>query len=187
MDVTDLARRLVATPSHEDETAAGDLVESWLADHTDAAVARDDAGNVVARRNAGAGRSLALVGHHDVVPPDDGQLDGGEYVLEERDGRLYGRGAADMKGSLAAAMVAFRDADPAGELVFASFVGVVGNALELLEAVPAALAAVVGLRLQLPDDGLGEVNGAVEAVLDALRHAAVDDRARVRQNLHTGR
>ena len=123
MDVTDLARRLVAVPSHEDETAAGDLIAGWLADHTDADVERDDAGNVIARRNAGAGGSLALVGHHDVVPPDDGQLDGGEYVLEERDGRLYGRGAADMKGSLAAAMVAFRDADPAGELVFASFVG----------------------------------------------------------------
>ena len=123
MDVTDLACRLVAAPSHEDETTAGDLIAGWLADHTDADVERDGAGNVIARRNAGAGASLALVGHHDVVPPDDGQLDGGEYVLEERDGRLYGRGAADMKGSLAAAMVAFRDADPAGELVFASFVG----------------------------------------------------------------
>ena len=123
MDVTDLARRLVAVPSHEDETAAGDLIAGWLADHTDADVERDDVGNVIARRNAGAGASLALVGHHDVVPPDDDQLDGGEYVLEERDGRLYGRGAADMKGSLAAAMVAFRDADPAGELVFASFAG----------------------------------------------------------------
>jgi acetylornithine deacetylase len=123
MDVTDLARRLVATPSHEDETAAGDLVESWPADHTDADVERDDAGNVIARRNVGSGTSLALVGHHDVVPPDDDQLADGEYVLEERAGRLYGRGAADMKGSLAAAMVAFREAAPACELVFASFVG----------------------------------------------------------------
>ncbi|PSQ32486.1 peptidase M20 [Halobacteriales archaeon QS_9_70_65] len=123
MTARELTRRLVATPSHDDETAAGDLIESWLADHADAAVARDDAGNVVARRNAGAGTSLALVGHHDVVAPDDGQRDGDDYALEERDGRLYGRGAADMKGSLAAAMVAFRDAEPAGELVFASFVG----------------------------------------------------------------
>ena len=123
MDVTDLARRLVALPSHEDETAAGDLIAAWLEDHTDATVDVDDAGNVIARRDVGADTSLALVGHHDVVPPDDSQLDNGEYVIEERDGRLYGRGAADMKGSLAAAMVAFRDAEPAGELVFASFAG----------------------------------------------------------------
>ena len=123
MDVTDLARRLVATPSHEDETAAGDLIAAWLEDHTDAAVDVDGAGNVIARRNVEADTSLALVGHHDVVPPDDSQLENGEYALEERDGRLYGRGAADMKGSLAAAMVAFRDADPTRKLVFASFAG----------------------------------------------------------------
>lgn len=68
--------------------------------------------------------SLALVGHHDVVPPADRQVDDdGSYVVEERDGRLYGRGTADMKGSVAAAMCAFRDADPSCELAFASFVG----------------------------------------------------------------
>jgi acetylornithine deacetylase len=123
MAVRELTRQLVATPSHGDEGAAGDQLEAWLADNTDADVERDDAGNVIARRNIGAGTSLALVGHHDVVQPDDSQLENGEYALEQRAGRLYGRGAADMKGSLAAAMVAFRDADPAGELVFASFAG----------------------------------------------------------------
>ncbi|MFC6990116.1 M20 family metallopeptidase [Haloplanus sp. GCM10025708] len=121
-EVIGLTRELVSIPSHEDETAAGDAVQSWLRAHTDAAVARDDAGNVVARR--GTGPSLALVGHHDVVPPADRQTEGDEYVVEERDGRLYGRGTADMKGSLAAAMLAFRDADVSGvELVFASFAG----------------------------------------------------------------
>ncbi|MFB6136674.1 MAG: M20 family metallopeptidase [Halobacteriaceae archaeon] len=122
MDVTDLARELVSIPSHDDESAAGERVADWLRERTDAAVTVDDAGNVVARRGAGD-RSLALVGHHDVVPPADSQLDGDEYVVSESDGRLHGRGSADMKGSLAAAMCAFRDADPAGELVFASFAG----------------------------------------------------------------
>ena len=123
MTVRELTRRLVATPSHEEPTAAGDLIASWLTAHTDATLTRDDHGNVIARRNTGAEPSLALVGHHDVVAPADGQVADGAYAVEERDGRLLGRGAADMKGSLAAAMVAFRDADPAGELVFASFVG----------------------------------------------------------------
>ncbi|WP_251342385.1 M20 family metallopeptidase [Haloplanus halophilus] len=130
-DVPDLTRRLVSIPSHEDESAAGDAIESWLREETDATVERDGSGNVIARRGSGP-RSLALVGHHDVVAPADEQTSDGEYAIEERDGRLYGRGTADMKGSLAAAMVAFRDADlgspdapadPVDELVFASFVG----------------------------------------------------------------
>ncbi|WP_254766556.1 M20 family metallopeptidase [Salinilacihabitans rarus] len=120
-DLTTLAREFVSIPSHGDETAAGDYLEEWLRRETDADVTRDGAGNVLARK--GSGDRVALVGHHDVVPPDDAQVEDGEYVVEERDGRLHGRGTADMKGSLAAAAVGFRDADPAGELVFASFVG----------------------------------------------------------------
>jgi acetylornithine deacetylase len=122
MDTRELTHELVSIPSHDDETAAGDFIEQWLRERTDATVTRDDHGNVLARRNTG-GDSLALVGHHDVVPPDDSQIAGGEYVTEEQDGRLYGRGSADMKGAVAAAMVAFRDADPACELQFLSFVG----------------------------------------------------------------
>jgi acetylornithine deacetylase len=147
--IADLTRELVSVPSHESEAAAGDYIEDWLREHTDATVTRDDAGadegrggNVIARKGSGE-PSLALVGHHDVVPPDDSQVTAdGEYVVEERDEggerRLFGRGSADMKGAVAAAMLAFRDAevsgtpgdretsgdaDPAGELVLASFVG----------------------------------------------------------------
>lgn len=151
MSVVDLTRALVSIPSHEDETAAGDALEEWLRTETDATVVRDEVGNVIARRRSSAAagaveagtadsRTLAFVGHHDVVPPDESQIADGEYVVEERDGRLYGRGAADMKGPLAAAAIAFRDASlesPSsanfgsnvdsnarpGELVFASFVG----------------------------------------------------------------
>jgi acetylornithine deacetylase len=129
-DVADLTRELVSIPSHEDETEAGDYIEGWLREETDADVTRDESGNVFARQDASgtAGASdsdsLALVGHHDVVPPADSQVaDDGTYAVEERDGRLYGRGTADMKGAVAAAMLAFRDADPDCELVFASFVG----------------------------------------------------------------
>ncbi|MFB6167968.1 MAG: M20 family metallopeptidase [Haloferacaceae archaeon] len=121
-----LTRDLVEVPSHEDagEREAGDLVERWLRAETDGAVRRDDHGNVFARRAVGTGPTLALVGHHDVVPPAESQVaGGGDRLAVESDGeRLYGRGTADMKGALAAAMLAFRDADPATDLVFASFV-----------------------------------------------------------------
>jgi len=123
-ELAELTRDLVSIPSHDDETEAGDAVEEWLRAETDAEVTRDEAGNVLARR--GSGPSLALVGHHDVVPPDDSQVAAdGSYAVAERDGRLYGRGTADMKGAVAAAMLAFRDAalGPGCELVFASFVG----------------------------------------------------------------
>jgi acetylornithine deacetylase len=120
MAIADLARDLVSIPSHDDETAAGDAIAEWLRAETDARVTRDDTGNVIAVR--GDDPRLALVGHHDVVPPDDTQIEDGDYVVTARDDRLYGRGSADMKGALAAAMHTFRDADHDG-LAFASFVG----------------------------------------------------------------
>lgn len=123
-DVLDLTAELVAIPSHDSETAAGDRIEAWLCEHTDATVERDQAGNVFARRGGTSTDRLALVGHHDVVPPADTQVaaDGDGYSVTRRDGRLYGRGTADMKGAVAAAMCAFRDTDREG-VVFASFVG----------------------------------------------------------------
>lgn len=121
-DLRTLARELVEIPSHEDPSAAGDHLETWLETETEATVRRDPEGNVLARRGEGS-PDLAFVGHHDVVPPDSDQVEDGTYVVREEDGRLYGRGSADMKGALAAMAVAFREATPVGTLRFASFVG----------------------------------------------------------------
>lgn len=123
--LTALTVDLVSIASHDDETAVGDRIVEWLRSETTAVVERDEIGNVIARRGTGSD-SLALVGHHDVVSPAERQLnDDRSYVVEEHDGRIHGRGSADMKGALAAAMYAFRDAEPAAdtELVFASLVG----------------------------------------------------------------
>jgi acetylornithine deacetylase len=58
--------------------------------------------NVVATlRGTGGGRRLMLCGHMDVVRGSDAQ-----FRPELRDGRLYGRGAVDMKGGIAAAVLA---------------------------------------------------------------------------------
>ncbi len=54
---------------------------------------------------AGGGASLHLNGHFDVVPPGDGwSIDPFAGIV--RDGRLYGRGACDMKAGIAAAVYA---------------------------------------------------------------------------------
>ena len=53
------------------------------------------------------GPTLVLLGHTDVVPPGPAEAwTSDPFVPEIRDGLLYGRGAADMKGSVAAFVVA---------------------------------------------------------------------------------
>ncbi|MEY8840919.1 acetylornithine deacetylase, partial [Cribrihabitans sp. XS_ASV171] len=47
---------------------------------------------------------IVLSGHSDVVPVADQDWSSDPFVMEERDGRLYGRGTCDMKGFIAAAV-----------------------------------------------------------------------------------
>lgn len=49
---------------------------------------------------------IVLSGHTDVVPVDDQQWSVPPFKLSERDGRLYGRGTADMKGFIACVLAA---------------------------------------------------------------------------------
>jgi succinyl-diaminopimelate desuccinylase len=61
-------------------------------------------------RAGGAGRTLVFAGHTDVVPT--GPLDqwtSDPFTPSHRDGKLYGRGAADMKTSIAAFVVAVEE------------------------------------------------------------------------------
>lgn len=63
--------------------------------------------NLWAVHGDGAGPTLVLLGHTDVVPPGPREAWASDpFVPEIRDGVLYGRGAADMKGSVAAFVVA---------------------------------------------------------------------------------
>src|ERR1700712_1003608 len=56
--------------------------------------------NLVATRGSAA-PPLALAGHTDVVPPGEGWASGA-FAPVVRDGLLFGRGAVDMKGAIAA-------------------------------------------------------------------------------------
>jgi acetylornithine deacetylase len=53
-------------------------------------------------KGSGGGRSLILCGHMDVVDPGVGQWTNSPWDPVVKDGRLYGRGALDMKGGAAA-------------------------------------------------------------------------------------
>ena len=55
----------------------------------------------------GPGRpALCFAGHTDVVPPGNGAWSADPFGAELRDGVLYGRGAVDMKGNIAAFVAA---------------------------------------------------------------------------------
>ena len=88
-------------------------VEYVAADGRPEHTARHPRVNVVGRRRGGNGPTVHLNGHIDVVPPGDGwTVDPFAGVV--RDGRVFGRGACDMKGGIAAAVGAAAAIDRAG-------------------------------------------------------------------------
>ena len=104
--------------------------------------------NVVARAGRGTGRSLLLNGHLDVVGVEG--MTHAPFAGDERNGRLYGRGAADMKGGLAAMCAAAARAAArgiAGEVIVAAVADEEHSSLgtrELLRRGVRADAAIVG-------------------------------------------
>ncbi len=71
--------------------------------------------NLYARRGT-AGPNLCFAGHTDVVPPGEAEAwSSGPFDAEVREGVLYGRGAADMKGGIAAFIAAASQALDVGE------------------------------------------------------------------------
>jgi len=69
--------------------------------------------NLIATRGEGPG-GLVLSGHTDTVPFDEALWDFNPLAMTEKDNRLYGLGATDMKGFFAVvheALLDFRDAD----------------------------------------------------------------------------
>lgn len=68
---------------------------------------------VAALPGRGGGQSLMLLGHADVVSAGDGWT-GDPFAAKRRDGKIYGRGAADMKAGMAAAVSALEVLRAAG-------------------------------------------------------------------------
>jgi succinyl-diaminopimelate desuccinylase len=109
MAVLEKARALIARPSvTPDDAGCLDLIASWLIP-LGFTIERIDVGgvsNLWARRGT-AGRLICFAGHTDVVPTGPlEQWTSPPFEPVVRDGHLYGRGAADMKSSIAASVVA---------------------------------------------------------------------------------
>jgi acetylornithine deacetylase/succinyl-diaminopimelate desuccinylase-like protein len=111
--ILETAMALIAIPSEtppSDTRAVADAAERILAAIPGIAVSRhvrrEPVHNLVAvLRGARPGPRIVLSGHLDTYPPGDAaRWTTPPYAASVRAGRLYGRGAADMKGGIAAAI-----------------------------------------------------------------------------------
>jgi acetylornithine deacetylase/succinyl-diaminopimelate desuccinylase-like protein len=131
-EVTELLQELIrvdTTNPPGNETAAAEVLHAYLED-SGAEVelyARIPArANLVARiPGRGDGPTLLFLSHTDVVLADAAEWTADPFGGELRSGEVWGRGALDMKGQVAASAVAIaslaRDGfEPAGDLIFAA-------------------------------------------------------------------
>ena len=108
----DIARTLIGfdTVSRHSNLGLIEWVRDWLGDRgVRSHLSYDDHGskaNLLATIGDRPGPGLALSGHTDVVPVDGQQWSSDPFRPEVREGRLYGRGAADMKSFIACCLSA---------------------------------------------------------------------------------
>ena len=208
-DPVALTRQLVAIDSVNSSLVAGAAGEAEIAAFCAAWLAHrgfeittlgpTDRPSIVGARRGTTGRSLMLNGHLDTVAATAAQRD-----PVERDGRLYGRGAFDMKSGLAALMIAAADAVTTGDVIVALVAdeefGSLGTeaVLDRFTADAAIVAEPSGLQLTVAHRGFAWFTIAIEGRaahgsqpelgVDAIAHAsrimaALDELGRA---LHTG-
>ena len=121
--ITELLADLVKARSYpgipQQEAAVVRELSGFLQAHqvrTSIIEVKDGRPNLLAVVDSGfPGRHLLLCGHTDTVPPNAGS-DVDFFAASEREGRLYGRGTADMKGALAAMAGALTSLQQSGAL-----------------------------------------------------------------------
>jgi acetylornithine deacetylase/succinyl-diaminopimelate desuccinylase-like protein len=131
-EVTDLLSRLIqvdTTNPPGNETAAAELLREYLEANglrCELYARVPERANLVARiPGRGDGPTLLFLGHTDVVLADPAEWSVPPFSGEVRQNEVWGRGALDMKGHVAANAVAIASLaregfEPAGDLIFAA-------------------------------------------------------------------
>jgi succinyl-diaminopimelate desuccinylase len=158
--LTEIVARETVNPPGNEGALAEYFIDRFEASPVDFNIERQEVHpgrpNVIARAGDPAKGSLLLTGHTDVVPasPEDWSED--PFELQQEDGRLIGRGTADMKGALAAKLTAaeafLTKYDGTGEVILAFTVDeeVGGSGTKaLVESGIEADAAIIGEPTQL--------------------------------------
>jgi acetylornithine deacetylase/succinyl-diaminopimelate desuccinylase-like protein len=121
----ELIRANTVNPPGNESRAAAILREYLVRDGIECEwIAREpERANVVARVRGGDGPSLAFLCHTDTVLADPGEWQRDPWSGDVVDGEIWGRGALDMKGQVAASAVAFASLHregfrPSGDLLF---------------------------------------------------------------------
>lgn len=116
-EVTELLQALIRVDTVNppgNETRAAQLLSDYLAQNgiQSGLIARvPDRANIVARIPGGGGPSLAFLCHTDTVLADPAEWDRDPWSGDLVGGEVWGRGALDMKGQVAASAVAFASLD----------------------------------------------------------------------------
>lgn len=139
-EIIDLLKKLIEIPSHrlvpEKEGKIAEFIANWFDSAGIEVKAKDvtpGRANVIATlRGDGDGQSLMYNCHMDTVPEYGWTGEPGPFHPRLKDGKVYGRGACDMKGAIAAIMTAMRamqrtDTRLRGDLIFAGVVGEEGD------------------------------------------------------------
>jgi acetylornithine deacetylase/succinyl-diaminopimelate desuccinylase-like protein len=130
-EATEVLRELIRLDTVNppgNETRAAELLRAYLDDagvECELVAKVPDRASLVARLPGEGGKRLLLLSHTDTVLADPGEWALDPWSGEVRDGEVWGRGALDMKGQVAASAVAiatlaregFR---PSGDLIFAA-------------------------------------------------------------------
>jgi acetylornithine deacetylase/succinyl-diaminopimelate desuccinylase-like protein len=131
-EATELLQELIRVETVNppgNETRAAELLREYLGDNgveSELYAKVPERANLVARiPGTGTGPRLVLLSHTDTVLADPAEWELDPWSGELRDGQVWGRGALDMKGQVAASAVAIASLaregfEPGGDLIFAA-------------------------------------------------------------------